>query len=318
MYNAELKEKFAKQYTEKISVRDACLSTFNAFEKYEVEWNADLCAQSKETLEPILENLLGLRAKSQKLRFVILQDYVRWCLKNEVPGACDGMLKVDISTISKMNRQTVKNPMHLHRYLNQICDEESEQSSDNTIRCFYWMAYGGMDEEDIFEVRKENVDLPNLLIHFGGEDYPIYREAIPAFKNCMTLSQFLYKNPNYHAKKKVYRDRAEGDILIRGIRALPTVMSMRVQLSRRSKRCYEDGKTTLQLSYYRAWISGVFYRTYEAELAGVPANFSWLAAKHMQGKTYNLESGRNTPMAKQRKLAAEYMTDYERWKAALL
>lgn len=318
MYNTELKEKFAKEYTEKISVRDACLSVFNAFEKYETKWDADLCTQSKETLEPVVENLLGLRAKSQQLRFVILQEYVKWCLKNKVPGACDGMLLVDVSALSKMKRQTVKNPMHLQRYLNEICDTESEHTADNTLRCFYWMAYGGMGEEDIFRVRSKNVDLQNLLVHLDGTDYPIYREAIPAFKNCMTLTQFLYKHPNYGADKTVYRDRADGDILIRGIRAIPSVMSMRAELSRRSKRCFDEGRTTLQLSYYRAWISGVFYRTYEAELAGIPVDFSGVAANFMHGKTYKLESGRNTPMAKQRKLAADYTVDYERWKATLI
>lgn len=318
MYNTELKEKFAKQYTEKISVRKACLAVFNAFEKYETKWGADLCTQSKETLEPILEDLLGLRAKSQQLRFVILREYVKWCIKNKVPGACDGMLKIDVSTLSKMERQTVKNPMHLQAYLNEICDAESEQTTDNTMRCFYWMAYGGMEEEDIFKIRNADVDLPNLLIHFEGQDYPIYREAIPAFKSCMTCSQFLYKHPNYKGDKKTYRERAEGDILIRGIRAIPSVMSMRSELSRRSKRCYEEGKTKLQLSYYRAWLSGAFYRTHEAELAGVPADFSGLAAKYMQGRTYKLESGRNTPKSKQKKLAAGYMIDYERWKATLI
>ena len=318
MYNTELKEKFAKEYTEKISVRDACLSVFNAFEKYETQWGADLCTQNKETLEPVVENLLGLRAKSQQLRFVILQEYVKWCLKNQVPGACDGMLMVDVSALSKMKRQTVKNPMHLQRYLNDICDAESEQTADNTLRCFYWMAYGGMGEEDIFRVRSKDVDLSSLLVHLDGTDYPIYREAIPAFKNCMTLSQFLYKHPNYGADKTVYRDRADGDILIRGIRAIPSVMSMRAELSRRSKKCFDEVRTTLQLSYYRAWISGVFYRTYEAELAGVPVDFSGVAADFMQGKTYKLESGRNTPMAKQRKLAADYTVDYERWKATLI
>lgn len=318
MYNTELKEKFAKEYTDKISMRDACLSVFNAFEKHEQKWEADLCTRDRETLEPILEEMLGLRAKSQQLRFVILQDYVRWCIKNEVPGACTGMLEVDVSDLSKMSRQTVKNPMHLQRYLNEICDAEIEDTADNTLRCFYWMAYSGMNEEDIFKITSANIDLTNMLITFNGEEYPIYREAISAFKKCMSLTRFVYKHPNYGMDKLTYRDRAEGDILVRGFRAVPSALSMRTELSRRSKKCVEEKKTSIQLSYYRAWISGVFYRTYEAELAGVPADFTGLAARFMQGRVYKLDSSRNTRRAKQLKLARDYRIDYERWKATLV
>lgn len=314
MYNAELKEKFAKEYTESISVRDACMFVFNAFEERELEWGADLCTQSKETLEPIVENMVGLRAKSY-LRFKILQEYVKWCLKNNVPGACDGMLRIDVSELSKMRQQTVKNPMHLQMYLDAVCEDESQETADDTVRCFYWLAYAGMAEEDIFKITAKDVDLSNMLVHFNGEDYPIYREAIPAFKNCMTLTQFLYKNPNY-TKKAIYRERAEGDMLIRSIRAMPSIQSMRTQLSKRSTD-YKN-KTPLRLTYYRVWISGVFYRMHEAELAGMTVDFSGLAAKFMQGKNYKFDSGRGTRAAKQRKVAADYKHDYERWKATLI
>lgn len=318
MYNSEQKEKFAKQYTMKISVRDACFTTFNAFEPFETEWGADLCTRDTETLQPIVDDMLGLRAKSQQLRLTILQEYVKWCMKTGVPGACDGMLHVDAVSLEKMKRQTVKSPKHLQRYLDEICDGESEQTADNTIRCYYWLAYAGMKEEDIFSVRVSDVDFSEMLVHFGGKDYQIYLEGLRAFKNCATLKQFLYKHPNYGADKTVYRDRADGDVLIRGIRAVPSVQSMRVELSRRSRVCLEDGRTSLQLSYYRVWLSGCFYRLYETEIAEGTVDFSELAAEHMAGKTYKLDSGRNTPMAKQRKLEADYAVDYKRWKATLV
>lgn len=318
MYNTELKEKFAKQYTVRTSIRDACLSVFNAFEPYETGWDADLCTKDRETLQPIVDDMLGLRVKSQQLRLTILQEYVKWCLRTGVQGACDGMLHVDSSSLEKMRRQTVKNPRHLQRYLDEICDPEIECTADNTLRVFYWLAYGGMKEEDIFRVTAKDVDLSEMLVRLDGEEYPIYREAIPAFKNCMSLKQFLYNHPNYGAGKVSYRDRADGNLLIRGIRATPSMLSMRTELSRRSKRRLDDGSTAMKLSYYRVWLSGIFYRMYEGELAGIKADFSKVAADSMEGKTYKLDSGRNTPLAKQRKLAAEYAADYERWKAALL
>ena len=36
----------------------------------------------------------------------------------------------------------------------------------------------------------------------------------------------------------------------------------------------------------------------------------------MEGKTYKLDRGRNTPEAKRRQLTRDYLEDYERWKLA--
>mgnify|MGYP006907948901 CR=1 FL=1 len=318
MYNAELKSRFTKEYTESISVREACYSAFSAFEPYEQHWGADLCTQSAEVLQPAVDKLLGLRSKSIQLRLTIYQEYVKWCIRNDVPGACDGMLNIDSSGLSKMRKQTVKNPKHLQNYLNDICDPESDGTADNTLRCYHWLAYAGMDEADIFQVREADVDLSSMLVRFNNTEYPLYREAIPAIRNCMTLTQFLYKHPNYAADKIVYRDRVDGDILIRGVRSTPSVSSMRAELSRRTRLKTQEGKTDLRLSYYRVWISGVFYRMYENELAGAEPDFFSLAEKITEGKTYKLDSGRNTIGAKRRKLAWEYMTDYKRWKMTLM
>lgn len=318
MYNTELKSRFAKEYTESISVREACFSAFTAFEKHEEQWGADLCTQPTEVLQPVVDKLLGLRSKSIQLRLTIYQEYVKWCLKNKVPGACDGMLHVDSSGLNKMRKQTVKNPKHLQRYLDEICDTEGDETTDNTLRCYYWLAYSGMDEQDIFQVCAKDVDLSSMVVRFNNTEYPIYREAIPAIKNCMNLTQFQYKHPNYTADKIVYRDRAVGDILIRGIRSTPSISSMRAELSRRSRDRIQSGRTELQLSYYRVWISGIFYRMYESELAGAEPDFFSLVERFTEGKTYKLDSGRNTVGAKHRKLAWEYMTDYKRWKMTLV
>ena len=75
-------------------------------------------------------------------------------------------------------------------------------------------------------------------------------------------------------------------------------------------------KTDLKLSYFRVWISGLFYRMYERERAGMPVDFSAAAAQFMEGKTYKLDRGRNTPEAKKRQLTRDYLEDYERWKLA--
>lgn len=314
MYNEELKTKFVRGYTNSISTAEVCQTIFNAFEQYEVEWGADLCTRSAEELQPVVDNLVGFRARSKWMRLIILKDYVKWCIGMKVPGACDGMLKIETVGLEKVKHQTVASPLHLQRYLDSICEPESEETTDNIYRCFYWLAYGGVAEEDILSIKCNDVDLDSMVVRYNGTEVPIYREALPAFKNCVKLTQFVYKHPNYD--KLVYKDRADGNTLVRGIRSAPSIKAMRVELSRRSKAKMDEGKTDLKLSYFRVWISGLFYRMYERERAGIPVDFSAAAAQFMEGKTYKLDRGRNTPEAKRRQLTRDYLEDYERWKLA--
>ena len=103
---------------------------------------------------------------------------------------------------------------------------------------------------------------------------------------------------------------------MRGLRATASLKAMRVELSRRSKSKRDDGHTDLKLSYYRVWISGVFFRAYENEQMGIEPDFSTVVSKRVEGKTYKLDSGRNTQDAKKRQLVHDYLEDYQRWKLA--
>ncbi|MBP5462713.1 MAG: hypothetical protein J6Y20_11420 [Lachnospiraceae bacterium] len=290
------------------------MSAFNVFEKHEMAWGADLCTKSAEELQPLVDAAVGFRSKSKPMRVSLLREYVKWCLKNGVPGACDGMLQVQISSIDKMKHQTVTSPLHLQVYLNKICDPENEETTDNIYRCFYWLAYSGVEEEEILKVKVSEIDFSSLVVRHNGEEFPIYRESLAAFRNCVNLTQFLYKHPNYSSDKIVYKERAPGDTVVRGIKNAPLLQTVRVELSRKSKRAIESGKTDLKLSYFRVWLSGLFFKTYERELAGFPVNFLDAAERFMDGKEYNLESGRNTRSAYQRRVARDYLKDYEIWK----
>lgn len=316
MYNEELKTRFIQEYTKSISRAESCVQAFNAIEPFEVQWEADFCTKSAAELEPVIEQLVGFRVRSRWLRIIIFQKYVKWCLAHKVKGACDGMLQVQCAGLDKVRTQMVSNPTMLQGYLDVVCDPESEKTTDNIYRCFYWMAYSGMDEHDIMNAKCSDVDFDNMVIRYGGEAYEIHREAIPAFRNAATLTEFVYKHPNYPPDKKVIRNRALGDTLIRGIRSTTSLAALRVELSRRSKKFIEDGLTDKQLSYYRVYLSGLFYNMKKREEAGIPVDFTGVASRFMEGKTYKLDAGRNTPEAKKRAVVNDYLQDYERWKAA--
>jgi len=313
MYNEKLKVDFVRSYTNSVHTESACRILFDAVEKYENKWNADICTKKEEELLPVIEELVGLRAKSKHLRLLILKEYVKWCISNDVPGACDDILNINDVGVGKIRQQTVSSPLHLQKYLNEICEPEDEQTVDNIYRCYYWLAYAGIYEDDILNIRCDDVDFSRMVIKYNGIEVPIYREAVLSIKNCIELTQFVYKHPNYSAN--VYKDRVPGDTLIRGIRSQLSIKSMRVELSRRSKRMRDSGATELKLSHFRVWISGLFYRTYELELMGVKPDFKAIVSQQKDGKVYKLGS-RNTQEYKKKQLAHDFLNDYQRWKLA--
>lgn len=313
MYNQEQKTKFIKDYTGSLNTANVAETIFNAFERYETNWGADLCTRCTEELQPVVNETTGLRSRSKWMTLTILKEYVKWCLLMKVPNACDGMLHIEGIGLDKVKHQMVSGPLHLQHYLDDVFDAESEETIDNIYRCYFWMAYGGIGEEDTILVKNDDVDFSNMIIHYKDTSIPIYREAIPAFHNAVSLASFLYKHPNY--SKPIRRDRVPGDTVMRGIKAATKTFTMRTTISKRNIKAVEDGVTDLQLSFYRVRMSGLFYRVYEMERAGVPASFSEAALRVMEGKTYALH-GREKIHHRQNKIERDYMEDYQRWKLA--
>lgn len=313
MYNEELKVRFIKDYTSSINTANVATVIFNAFEKYEGVWQADLCTQGADVLQAAVDEVVGIRAKSKWMTLTILKEYVKWCMAMKVPGACDGMLHIETVGLDKIRHQMVSSPLHLQKFLDTLFDPESEETMDNLYRCYFWMAYGGIDEDDTILIKAEDVDLTEMVIRYKDTRVPIYRESLPAFRNAVSLGSFLYKNANY--KKPIRRDRLVGDTIMRGIKATTKTFTMRTTLSKRNIKAVKDGKTDMQLSFYRVRMSGLFYRAYEMERAGIPVDFSEAAVNAMEGKTYSL-SGRVKIEHKQNRIERDYMEDYQRWKLA--
>lgn len=313
MYNEEQKRRFISGYTKSLNTAKVAGVIFDAIAPYEETYEKDMSTFSVDELQPAINNILGLRSGSKWMGITILREYVRWCIINECPGACDSITHVDLLGLDKVRLQMVSSPLHLQKYLNEVFDPEADETIDNIYRCFFWMGYSGIPEENTLSVEADDIDMESMVIKREDGVFPIYREAIPAFRNAITLTQFHYKHPNY--SKDVIRNRLPGTTLMRGIKANTQIMTLRSTLSRRLNEAYKDGKTMQQLSFYRIWLSGLFYRMYDMERAGIPADFSDVAIQQMEGKTYSLE-GRATLRQKQNRKAREYMMDYQRWKIA--
>lgn len=313
MYNEEQKQKFISSYTKSINTANVASVIFEAMAPYEETHEKDLSAFTVDEMQPAINSILGMRTGSKWMGITILHEYVKWCVINKIPNAHDIIADIDLLGLDKVRLQMVSSPLHLQKYLDEVFDPEEDETIDNIYRCFFWMGYCGIPEESAIAVEKDDIDMTNLTIQYNGNNLPIYREAIPAFKNAIGLSSFLYKHPNY--TKPVSRTRVDGKAIMRGVKANTQLMTLRSTISKRLSEAYKSGKTSQQLSFYRIWLSGLFYRMYELERTGIPSDFSEVAIQDMEGKVYSLE-GRATLRQKQNRKAREYMADYQRWKMA--
>ena len=315
MYNNELKAKFIGDYTQSIKTAKVATTVFNAMEPFEKAWQADLCTKSANELQPVIDKVVALRTSSQCMSLTILKEYVRWCILTGVPGAIDGMLHITVAGLEKVRHQMVSSPFHLQQYLNAVFSEEENEMLDNLYRCYYWMAYGGIHDDDVLKVKTSDVNFAEMYIQYGDTSVPIYREALPAFHNAVELTSFLYKHPNY--AKPIRRDRMPGDTLMRGYRGTAKIVHFRSNMSHFSMDAIRQGKTDLQLSFNRIWMSGLFYRMYEREGAGVTVNFTGVTTGLMaEGDKNYVIKDRNKIEIRQRQRARQFMIDYQRWKLA--
>ena len=315
MYNADQKTRFVSQFSESIAMRNFAMLVFNASEPYEERYGRDVYAMNAEEIRPVIDQIAGMRARSSHKPMYVLREYVKWCRENGIPDVSNAVFEITDAGEEKLRRRTVRNPRHLQTYLDFICEPESENTFDNTIRAYFWLAYAGMEKEDILRLRVTDVYLAGMRVVFNGKEYPLHNLAMPSVRNCATLTQFAYKHPNY--AKVCVRDRAPGDTLIRGFRSTPSQNYMDVLLSTRSRKARAGG-LDMDLNYYSVWLSGVFYRMYEEEQGGLPVDFTSIVREKRGGVPYNLSSTRNTQEAKIADVARAYRADYDRWKQTLL
>lgn len=323
MFNAENKERFLEQQRSTQTMDALFRNVFDMIAPYEEEKNADICTWNDAELKKVLEILSGFRSYSSGNRAGLLRRYVKWCLDTGFPGATDAAFRTNANGFSKVREMTLSCPSHLDRCLNGILSPVQDLTNDNILRGFCWLAYSGMDESDIVQVRVGDVDFLRNRILYGNEAYPIYGAAAPCLKVLKEFSAFKYYHPNYE-DGCIWRVRMDGDKLLRGIRSAdPTVLMFRSKLSKLATDAFREKKIDVKISYYRIWISGEFYRAYLKERHGEEADFSHLAERAIRlreerGEPYKLEStnSKRTEGSKKREINSDFKDDYLRWKLA--
>ena len=323
MYNAEQKEAFLASAKLTPSMDSLFRNVFLLVAPYEEEKQADICTWGREECQSVLEKLAGFRSYSSDNRAKLLRRYASWCLAENVPGATDNLLSSRASGKSKVREMTVSGPEHLEKILNAVFDPVEMATSDIILRGYCWLAFSGLQDEEIAEVSAKEVDLDRFLISHNGAVFQLCTQAISTMRILREMSAFRYYHPGYD-EDFIWRVRSDGDKLLRGIRgAKPNVLVLRSMLSTRVNEAYKSGKIDVKISCYRLWISGQFYRMFQKERMGEPVDFSDLASfgirqKEEKGRPYKLssENGGRTIAGKTNEISSSYREDYERWKRA--
>ena len=278
MYNSELKEQFIRQHTNNINAAKDYSFFFKSISKYEEKFEADLYTFDAEQLKSSLAKILGIRSSAQRSRISYAKKYIEWCKDQGFENVSEAIYNVDLCNLERLKLNMVPSPLQLQQFLNLVFDPELEETTHNLYRIYFWLAFCGVDEEDVLKIKASEVDLSKGVIYYKNKELEIYKQAKPAFKNCIELEQFVFKHPDY----MTHRDRIPGEELIRGVRGEYTVASLRTAISAIVRKRINDGEQGIRrLSYYRVWLSGLFYRTYELEMNGITPDFSEAVFMHL-------------------------------------
>lgn len=313
MFNSELKEQYIHDSNFTEAREKFARQLFGALEKYEEQWGSDICTRSVDEIQLVVDAVSGYKKRSWATTLSYLHTYGRWCISNGVAGATDALLQIRVASTDKLRDQTIPNPAELQEYLNSIFEPENHRKIDNTFRCFYWLAYAGMREDDIYAVRSSDVDFVHMVVKFYDYEYPVYEEALPAMMNCVVLTAF--SSTSSQCADDMIMPRGEGDILIRGTKPSASKWTLRPLLSRVSSKAVNDGNTRLKLSYNRVWLSGLFYRMYQRECSGFKASFASVALEYLQEK-YKNDPDKIITKTEINQKSKMYLSDYKRWKKA--
>lgn len=307
MYNEEIKNRFISEYSSNAYTIKRLVNIFKAFAPYEEEWGVDMCAASIEQLTQVMDRIIGVRTSNRAVTVSSLRQYARWCLSNNIPGATTNLLELNDFGVSRIRERMVSSPEHLQRCLDAIFPRAEDHMYDNIFRGFMWLAFSGIPESECANITVDHVDSWARTIEYNDEVYTIYVESIPVFSHLCKSNYLMCDYVRY--KKDCLR--SPGNQLLRGIKSGNdmTVDVLTHSCCRKIRQARKVVPDCIQLRYGNIWLSGMFYRMYEAERSGTAPDFVEFVVKQYAGKI----KPNNRRFSQ---VVRDCETDYSRWKIA--
>jgi len=266
MYNEERKLQFIQEEKAE-STHETAKSIFNKFERTEELEDMDLCEFPYEVLQNVIDSKFAVYTKtSADSMIAVVKSYITWCKRKGYPvsDAINNIVTFDPSRKKSLKPLMVGSPEELRDLLDKAFDLPDEGTNDSIYRCFLWMAYSGLKNNEAIEVKSKDVDLLAMEIHYNGKHYPIYRQAVKDFKIARDSDKFRYKHPNYDESISIYKDRVESEYLLRSPKsAKPTVNTAMWGVRDHAL------KANIEIRYSSIFMSGIYYRAFETDCRGM-------------------------------------------------
>lgn len=305
MYNEKLKKAYLDSVKDRYSSLRWQNDIFTKAEPYEEAFQKDLCMFSVEEFQKFLVGIYPSRYGYRVVIDSIIRRYVKWCVEHNVPGAIDHTDAIQDDGTQAMRKEFVSGPVHLQKCLDCIFVPDEERTLDSIYRCYFWLAYSGIQFKDIFDINAENVHLKDMEIVYNGVPFPIYRESIKTIKTCIDMDSYTYRHPLY--SKEIQRKRGDGTNLLRGRMPKSKSGTIRPAIIEKVTKAYNSGALPQLIKYDTVRLSGFFYRAYEMERAGFEPDFSWVIDD-------NKEKEKNPSRTAILRRVRNYKQDYKTWK----
>lgn len=320
MYNSELKERFLCAFTNSENVRNVYRLIFRQTERTEEDLGKDvyMMAPDDRGCREMATSLVSLRGESRDKRLYLLKQYVRWCVKEGIPGASEAFLEVQPSWFVRIREKMVGSSVDMLRHLNEAFEKPDAKTIDIVFRCFLWLGFMGLDEDDAVSLKRSDVDIGARTVIVETETerktYPIPGEAVTDFALCRSLDFFFRYSASYLAPAPI--QRVASSQLLRGLRSETTRNYLANSISARQKKKREENPKVRILSYTSARISGHFSRMYEMERAGVSPDFSTIVSLEIDRAEEKRDGTKPATPRPQREYAKKkaYSADYKYWK----
>ena len=323
--NPELKRQFIDETQNDFSKINR-IAILNKFDIKEQETQRDLCTFDYDDIAPfILQGQLGMKYPSIEKALITIKKYKEFCAIHNVEGATgvDSRL-YDLRASAAFRKSMVVNSADMAKCLDEIYPEtiEDKPALSDLVRGYIWLGFSGIDDMCVSKIEKQHLDFIGQRIKYLDREYKIYPESVQVLRICCD-SQELYamKNRTYACYP-----RTKGDGVLRSIIEMQERKASTYFAGLLSRRLgiLEDGNNSFRrISYIRAWSSGIFSRTYEAELSGekyeeyLTKIAGEITEERNAIKGYKLE-GRNTLRTKTLALAGDLKEDYLTWKQAFI
>lgn len=321
MYNSEIKEEFIKSIQSE-STRSVVRYTLESTAKYEESLEKDLIFFSSEEIDNIITSEFGTSSASRTARVSFIRMYFRWASNNGMNNNIQSLkgLSTNVSSSAMMDKY-VFSPAHLSAYLDAVFDSIDLDTVDIISRALFWMAFCGVPIKDVETLKTNCVIEKDGGMMAAGIFYPLYDDALDVVVKLSKMKQFRLYNKIY-ASKYALRDRSDSDYLLRGIKRKDNKdvsdgkrhRSVMSDASKKLKAAMKDGIISSTMTYETVRKSGVFYKMYLREQAGIDVNFTtWIMSELSEKHNIDDKESIKTTLKNRRRLMN---ADYKAWKEA--